>query len=471
MNIAEAERRTGLTRANIRFYEKEGLLTPTRGENGYRDYTEDDVQTLRKIMLLRRLRLSVPDIRAIESGEKALPEAAAGQLDVLQGDIRESEQAYAMCRAICEDRAEWNGLDVDRYQSIVLPADDPREKDRIPPAGCPWRRFFARNVDAGLYGLLWSMLSQWVFRINPDHFMSNLAWTLACGYVSWLLTFVFEPVLLHYWGTTPGKWIFGLSVRDEDGEKLSIRTAYARLWGVFGYGNCYALPFFDWYYNYKCYRACKEEELPWDLENGCSIVVREREVRWYRVALYLLVLVLRAAAGYGIDIHAKQPPNRGELTLEQFVENCNDYLKYNENLPPYVTADGTWDADMPTGGWTCALAAFADVSVETDEDGYVQSVTITADSQDGSLGSTERRTIFYAFAASYEKWSRLHADTMSDFIKDGWDYDAPDTKNVKEANLGGLKLRYEYEYSNTDTVNLYLNQPMPYHSVLTIEKE
>lgn len=78
MNIAEAERRTGLTRANIRFYEKEGLLKPTRGENGYRDYTEDNVQTLRKIMLLRRLRLSVPDIRAIESGEKALPEAAAG---------------------------------------------------------------------------------------------------------------------------------------------------------------------------------------------------------------------------------------------------------------------------------------------------------------------------------------------------------------------------------------------------------
>lgn len=474
MNIAEAERRTGLTRANIRFYEKEGLLTPTRGENGYRDYTEDNVQTLRKIMLLRRLRLSVPDIRAIESGEKALPEAAAGQLDVLQGDIRESEQAYAMCRAICEDRAEWNGLDVDRYQSIVLPADDPREKDRIPPAGCPWRRFFARNVDAGLYGLLWSMLSQWVFRINPENFIqitASLAWSAACAYVGWLLTFVFEPVLLHYWGTTPGKWIFGLSVRDENGEKLSIRTAYARLWGVFVYGNCYALPFFDWYCNYKCYRACKEEELPWDLENGCSIVVREREVRWYRVALYLLVLVLRAAAGYGIDIHAKQPPNRGELTLEQFVENCNDYLKYNENLPPYVTADGTWDADMPTGGWTCALAAFADVSVETDEDGYVQSVTITADSQDGSLGSTERRTIFYAFAASYEKWSRLHADTMSDFIKDGWDYDAPDTKNVKEANLGGLKLRYEYEYSNTDTVNLYLNQPMPYHSVLTIEKE
>ena len=159
-------------------------------------------------------------------------------------------------------------------------------------------------------------------------------------------------------------------------------------------GNCYALPFFDWYYNYKCYRACTEEELPWDLENGCSIIVREREVRALRVVRYVLLLGLVTLAQYGIDLHAKMPPNRGELTLEQFVKNCNDYLKYNENLPPYVTADGTWDADMPTGGWIPALAAFADVSVETDENGYVRSVTVTVDSQDGSLGITERRTIF-----------------------------------------------------------------------------
>ena len=420
MNIAEAERRTGLSRANIRFYEKEGLLTPTRGENGYRDYTEDNVQTLRKIMLLRRLRLSVPDIRAIESGEKALPEAAAGQLDVLQGDIRESEQAYAMCRAICEDRAEWNGLDVDRYQSIVLPADDPREKDRIPPAGCPWRRFFARNVDAGLYGLLWSMLSQWVFRINPDNFiqfMAVLAWSTACVYAGWLLTFVFEPVMLHYWGTTPGKWIFGLSVRDEDGNKLSIRTAYARLWGVFVYGNCYALPFFDWYFNYKCYRACKEEELSWDLENGCSIVVREQEVRWYRVALYLLVIGLRAAAGYGIDLYAKQPPNRGELTLAEYVENCNDCLKYNQGLAPYVRPDGSWNSDVGMGGSYTGFSlgdSVSDVTVETDADGYVQSVTVVSDSQNGSCGYQERMTVYYAFAAAYAKWSWLYADHMRD---------------------------------------------------------
>lgn len=76
----------------------------------------------------------------------------------------------------------------------MLPADDPREKDRIPPAaGCPWRRFSACNVDAGLYGLLWSMLSQWVFRINRIILCRIGVDARVRGYVSWLLTFVFEP--------------------------------------------------------------------------------------------------------------------------------------------------------------------------------------------------------------------------------------------------------------------------------------
>lgn len=476
MNIAEAERRTGLSRANIRFYEKEELLKPTRGENGYRDYTEDDVQTLRKIMLLRRLRLSVPDIRAIESGEKALPEAAERQLGVLQSDIRESEQAYAMCQAICSDHADWNGLDVDRYQSITLPLaqDDPREKDRIPPAGCPWRRFLARNIDAALYGLLWNMAAQWLLRINPDKVsVSGVVWSVACGYVGWLLMFVFEPLLLHYWGTTLGKWVFGLSVRDEDGNKLSIRTAYARLWGVFVDGACYGVPLLELYYNYKCYRVCTEEELPWDLENGCSIIVREREVRVLRVVMYVLLLGLVNLAQYGIDLHAKMPPNRGELTLEQFVENCNDYLHYNEYMTNYVMPDGSWNVDVPSNGrYVWMLGKAADVSVETDENGYVQSVTVTADSEDGVLGTLERQTVYYAFAASYAKWNSLYADYMMDsYIGDGWDYSAPDAKNTKETTIDGLDIRYEYEYSFKEVKDGNANGTMPYHSVLTISKE
>ena len=41
MTIKDVEKRTGLSRSNIRFYEKEKLIEPLRNEsNGYRDYSE-----------------------------------------------------------------------------------------------------------------------------------------------------------------------------------------------------------------------------------------------------------------------------------------------------------------------------------------------------------------------------------------------------------------------------------------------
>jgi len=44
MTIKEVEQILGLPRATVRFYEKEGLIEPKRGENGYRDYSQMDKQ-------------------------------------------------------------------------------------------------------------------------------------------------------------------------------------------------------------------------------------------------------------------------------------------------------------------------------------------------------------------------------------------------------------------------------------------
>lgn len=47
MNINELEKRTSITKQNIRFYEKRGLLNPSRNTvNNYREYTEADVEIL-----------------------------------------------------------------------------------------------------------------------------------------------------------------------------------------------------------------------------------------------------------------------------------------------------------------------------------------------------------------------------------------------------------------------------------------
>ena len=70
MNIKEAELRTGITKQNIRFYEKKGLLSPKRNkENSYREYTEDDIKRLLSIKVWRKLDLSIENIHRIFDGE------------------------------------------------------------------------------------------------------------------------------------------------------------------------------------------------------------------------------------------------------------------------------------------------------------------------------------------------------------------------------------------------------------------
>ena len=75
MTIKELEERTGMTRANIRYYEQEGLLAPARKENGYRSYSEEDCENLLKIKLLRQLQFSLQEIRDIQSGALSLSHA------------------------------------------------------------------------------------------------------------------------------------------------------------------------------------------------------------------------------------------------------------------------------------------------------------------------------------------------------------------------------------------------------------
>ena len=75
MHIKDVEQRTGLSRANIRYYEQEGLVHPARRKNGYRDYSPDDLETLLRIRLLRRLDVPIEEIRAMQAGKLSLSEA------------------------------------------------------------------------------------------------------------------------------------------------------------------------------------------------------------------------------------------------------------------------------------------------------------------------------------------------------------------------------------------------------------
>lgn len=49
MRIGDLSGQTGLTSRMLRYYEQEGLLQPKRSANGYRDYSENDVERAKMI--------------------------------------------------------------------------------------------------------------------------------------------------------------------------------------------------------------------------------------------------------------------------------------------------------------------------------------------------------------------------------------------------------------------------------------
>lgn len=99
MQIRDIEVKTGLDRATIRFYEKEGLIRPQRKENGYRVYSEEDRGTLMKVKLLRQLGLSLERIKELQTGREDLQA-------VLEERIREMNariEALNRERSVCQE--------------------------------------------------------------------------------------------------------------------------------------------------------------------------------------------------------------------------------------------------------------------------------------------------------------------------------------------------------------------------------
>ena len=117
MTIKEVEERTSLSRSNVRFYEKEKLIEPSRNEkNGYRDYSENDVENIKKIAYLRTLGISIEDIRSIISEKVTLQEIIEKQNEVLKNQITNLNKAKLMCEKMLEEKSiSYEKLQVEQY--------------------------------------------------------------------------------------------------------------------------------------------------------------------------------------------------------------------------------------------------------------------------------------------------------------------------------------------------------------------
>lgn len=110
MNISEAAARAKLPPKTIRYYEEIGLVKPARRRaNGYRDYSERDIHTLRFVARARGLGFPVEECRALvalygdttrKSGD--VKEIAMRRIAEIDGKIRELESMRATLGELAE---------------------------------------------------------------------------------------------------------------------------------------------------------------------------------------------------------------------------------------------------------------------------------------------------------------------------------------------------------------------------------
>ena len=148
-----------------------------------------------------------------------------------------------------------------------------------------------------------------------------------------------EPLLLHLFGTTPGKWLMGLRVTDENGQRLPLAAAWRRTWRALWYGYGGFIPVYSIVRLYTSWKA-EQAEQPLEWEDGSEL----RAAPWkaWRGAAWAAAVLALLAATVLVGLKTCQPTHTGDLTVRKFAENY-DYIHSTEGLlSRELYDDGTW---------------------------------------------------------------------------------------------------------------------------------
>lgn len=105
--IGKAAALSGVSTANIRFYEKEGLLAPgVRTANSYRSYSSGDIHQLRFIRLCRAMDMSLDEVRTLLNLDLAEKADCAAANAALEAHIAHVAERVAELQALQEDLME-----------------------------------------------------------------------------------------------------------------------------------------------------------------------------------------------------------------------------------------------------------------------------------------------------------------------------------------------------------------------------
>ena len=116
MLINEVEHLVGLSKKSIRYYEENGLLSPTRNKiNDYRIYNEKDIEKLKLIKFLRELNVGIKDLKKLENKTLSLKKCMLDRIRKIEEETTNYEKVKNMCKEISESNCEYNTINIKKY--------------------------------------------------------------------------------------------------------------------------------------------------------------------------------------------------------------------------------------------------------------------------------------------------------------------------------------------------------------------
>lgn len=126
MEIRELVELTGIPAKTIRYYEEIKLLPPaTRKPNGYRDYSQVDVDRLKLVARARLLDFSLDDVREILDLRDRKIAPCGVLLDLLDNKAKEIQERIAELQALEKDFQQLYTL------GLTFPTDDVEGKNCV----------------------------------------------------------------------------------------------------------------------------------------------------------------------------------------------------------------------------------------------------------------------------------------------------------------------------------------------------
>ena len=84
MTTHEVEEMLDITKKMLIYYENEGLVKPTRDNNNYRNYSQEDISRIKFILLLREMDVNIEEIKQIINEKKSIRDILESKKDMIK---------------------------------------------------------------------------------------------------------------------------------------------------------------------------------------------------------------------------------------------------------------------------------------------------------------------------------------------------------------------------------------------------